>query len=253
MSQDFRKVYRVGTVKVHAARGRIAADVFIRAELKKGRLSLVGVVGPRASGNSWGGAGQIVGSLEADEISPAPGWTSETIRELLTLWERWHLNDMRRECAHQRAAGWVEKASRKVKLYRYRLTSEASKEQRAAKEAAETALVEGRSFTPTAQQQRAAARPYEIVSPHEGLAVDEMPYYEPARPLWPGHSTQPVEEKALGWLKPEEHPEGLLCRPCPTCGYKYGSEWRREDVPADVLNRLRELPESDSHCPWRNL
>ena len=42
----------------------------------------------------------------------------------------------------------------------------------------------------------------------------------------------------LGWLKPEEHPEGLLCRPCPVCGYRYGTSWVREEVPQDVIDWL---------------
>ena len=48
----------------------------------------------------------------------------------------------------------------------------------------------------------------------------------------------------LGWLKPEEHPEGLLCRPCPVCGYRYGTSWVREQVPQDVIDWLFFLPES---------
>lgn len=45
------------------------------------------------------GAGQIVDTL-ADIVTPAPGWTLEEIRELATLWDRWHLNTMRAACAH---------------------------------------------------------------------------------------------------------------------------------------------------------
>lgn len=42
----------------------------------------------------------------------------------------------------------------------------------------------------------------------------------------------------------EEHPDGVLMKPCPTCGYRFGSEWLSEDVPADVraeLDRLASL------------
>lgn len=28
---------------------------------------------------------------------------------------------------------------------------------------------------------------------------------------------------------------GLLSAPCPTCGYKYGTKWLKEELPADVL------------------
>lgn len=29
--------------------------------------------------------------------------------------------------------------------------------------------------------------------------------------------------------------------PCPECGYKYGSEWKAETVPEDVLREVRDL------------
>ncbi len=45
------------------------------------------------------GGGQIVDTL-ADITTPAPGWSLEEIRELRTLWDRWHLNTMRAACAH---------------------------------------------------------------------------------------------------------------------------------------------------------
>lgn len=28
---------------------------------------------------------------------------------------------------------------------------------------------------------------------------------------------------------------------CDVCGYRYGSEWRREDVPAEIIEKLRAL------------
>jgi len=34
------------------------------------------------------------------------------------------------------------------------------------------------------------------------------------------------------------------------CGYKYGSEWKKEAVPADVLEFLRALPDTDVKPAW---
>lgn len=39
----------------------------------------------------------------------------------------------------------------------------------------------------------------------------------------------------LAWVRPEEHPDGLLGKPCPTCGYRFGTAWLTEPVPVDVL------------------
>lgn len=54
----------------------------------------------------------------------------------------------------------------------------------------------------------------------------------------------------LTWITPAEHPEGLLTAPCPECGYKYGSAWLHEDVPASVLEFLRALPDTDTQPAW---
>jgi hypothetical protein len=48
----------------------------------------------------------------------------------------------------------------------------------------------------------------------------------------------------------EEHHEGLLCKPCPVCGYKYGSEWRKRSVPEHVLEFLRGLPDTKKKPAW---
>lgn len=41
-------------------------------------------------------------------------------------------------------------------------------------------------------------------------------------------------QRALGWTY-NEHPS----EPCPTCGYKMGTAWLHEELPADVLEFLR--------------
>lgn len=38
----------------------------------------------------------------------------------------------------------------------------------------------------------------------------------------------------LTWVSPKEHPKGLLGKPCPTCGYAYGSAWLKEELPEEV-------------------
>ena len=38
--------------------------------------------------------------------------------------------------------------------------------------------------------------------------------------------------------------------PCPECGYRIGSAWLHEDVPAEVLDFLASLPDSDKVHPW---
>ena len=58
-------------------------------------------------------------------------------------------------------------------------------------------------------------------------------------------------QRALGWerkladgrwsghLYESEHPDGVLCKPCPTCGYKYGEKWLTEKLPQEVIDEIK--------------
>ncbi len=112
------KVMKIGTVKC----GQTNATMYVKAEIKDGRLSLTGVIGPLKNGNARGSCGQInmefdhrnkvdndqryENPTKADEIKYAKGWNAETWLDLLDIWKRWHLNDMHAECEHQRILGW---------------------------------------------------------------------------------------------------------------------------------------------------
>lgn len=52
------------------------------------------------------------------------------------------------------------------------------------------------------------------------------------------------------WVTQEEHPKGLLSKPCGTCGYEYGSAWLHEELPRDIINRLERFPVSTSIPAW---
>lgn len=45
----------------------------------------------------------------------------------------------------------------------------------------------------------------------------------------------------LAWIRPDEHPHGLLTKPCEECGYRYGSAWLHRPIPAGVLAYVRQL------------
>ena len=53
-------------------------------------------------------------------------------------------------------------------------------------------------------------------------------------------------QRKMGWKDYEEHPS----EPCPTCGYKYGTEWKTKKVPAEVLRWLEALPNTDKTPEW---
>jgi hypothetical protein len=96
----FTKVIMPGRV-LPAWRKR-AMRVFVEIIWTGERLSIHGVEGPLPSGNSSGSAGQI----RLDDVRPADGWNAGMVAVLQKVWDRWHLNDMKAGCWHQRELGW---------------------------------------------------------------------------------------------------------------------------------------------------
>jgi hypothetical protein len=139
------------------------------------------------------------------------------------IWERWHLNDMRPWCVHQRQLGWDEEAKETITLYHYR-------------------RIKGVDAT---QEANLAY----FLDTYEPLSPELSEYYEPYSPLVP-RGGRTTEQEMRGWVRYEKSPLGILCKPCPVCGYKYGSSWMREDVPDDVIEWLFSLPDSRKRPTW---
>lgn len=211
-----------------------------------GRLSICGVIGPTRDGNSRGGAGQCIDEIRAG--TPTGEWTPEMLQRFCDIWDEWHLNDLRPYCQHQKELGWGKLRKKEVTLYNYTLSPEASQKERAARHASLDALKKGEPFTPTEEQAKYAALPHSITS-HKELTGDALSDYQPKKPLFAG-DTGHIEKKPLGWLHPDEHPDGLLGKPCPVCGYRYGHEWQREEVPQEVIDWLFSLPDTTVTPAW---
>jgi len=52
-------------------------------------------------------------------------------------------------------------------------------------------------------------------------------------------------QRAFGWTF-ETHPSA----PCPTCGYKLGHAWLREELPESVIEFLHALPAASDQPAW---
>jgi hypothetical protein len=190
------------------------------------------------NGNCSGSSGQIeMGLGDGSDITPAPGWTDESIRKFLEIWRAWHLNDMRAGCIHQRTA-W--KPSEEFILVTWRLTSDAILQQRNVKNEVDGLVREhGRVQQLAPWTHMMYKAPFQITLP-EGVQPDNAELYRE-------HNR---ETKTAGWMRPEEHPKGILGKPCPECGYKYGTTWLKEDVPQDVIDWLFALPDADHQPAW---
>lgn len=173
----------------------------------------------------------------------APYINNPVFSEILRLWKLYHLNDLHPECEHQHAAGWDKLASKKVTLHHWRMTREAMSKQNKAKKAALSALTAGETFTPTTEQAFFAGLSYSLTTWTETPPEELAKYYEPKKPLYAGDGGH-TETKALGWLRESEHPDGLLAKACPVCGYKYGTSWVYFPIPAEDEKIIYKLLET---------
>lgn len=217
-------------------------NVFCEITFKDGELSITGVIGPKANGDARGGCGQInmsfAESYPEETRTYAEGWTPELFARFLSTWDQWHLNDMRAGCEHQRAA-WDPSVPVIVTSYTWGPSFHAMRKQ-----------VEDATATAEEYQtyQTMKARVYAVTigfntPKHETPEIAELHAGD-----WIKAEKQ--ETKTAGWISHTEHPDGLLSKPCPTCGYKYGTAWLKEEVPADVIAFLESLPNSILTPAW---
>lgn len=243
--ENFRKVINPCHCMVWDRRGtgQHLAPAFAEIEYDKdGCLHIHGVVGPRSNGNCAGSAGQCVDEIRKG--SPAGDWTPEMLEKFCDIWDRWHLNDMHPYCQHQKDLGWDKLAGKKVTLYNYHLRAEVFSEQRHLQNRINKLIGDTGTATLTKEEKEL----WNLPISKKTWEPMEDPRYEPQKKY--GWNDGPTEENALGWLSPEEHPDGILGKPCPVCGYKYGTSWLKEDVPEDVLQFLYNLPDTTREPAW---
>lgn len=226
------------------------ANAYAKIKYEYGELSICGVVGPQRNGNCKGSAGQCIDEIRSGE--PTEEWTHEMLQKFCDIWDRWHLNHMNPCCEHQRELGWMKNVGDEVKIEKWTLTNEASKAKKAAEKKAIDFLKAGKSFYPTKEEVAYANMPYEVkVYNGEGIPYHDTIYldaYELKEKDCLGRSN--IEYKKRGWISYSEHPLGLLGRPCPVCGYKYGHSWKKEEVPEKIIKWLFDLPATKTQPAW---
>jgi hypothetical protein len=231
-----KKTVILGTFPESKKIGRYYSPLTVRVDIEIGdRLNEDGKVRLSISGDThYPGArdiesgGQIRDEVLALLTTPRSilNYPKEKIARLVEVWDRWHLNDMRPGCEHQREWDTREK----IQLVTYRLKDDTLLEQHAIRRNWTKRLERGATVLATEDELRIVAMPWEIKRGDDRPAPEPDYYKEHGR-----------ETKTAGWVRPEEHPRGLLCKPCPTCGYKYGSAWKYEPLPADVVKFLEDF------------
>lgn len=225
-------------------------NAFAKIIYENGRLSITGVIGPMSNGDALGSSGQCVNEIRNGMVKI--DWTLPMLYKFCDIWKEWHLNDMHPECEHQRKLGWDVLATQDIKVEKWTLTREAHKIQDAAKNRVIQCLKDGQTFTPTDEETAYANLPYEVVVYNdEGRPYGNTIYrdaYELREKDCIGNSMTTYKER--GWISYKEHPLGLLGRPCPVCGYGYGTSWNKVEVPQNVIDWLFNLPDSKLTPAW---
>lgn len=205
------------TITLQEADPRVVALIEINDKQKGAELSICGELHSTKRGSSYG---QIHFSHYVD---------SPLAKRLDEIHDRWHLNGMRAGCSHQRAADWGKKV---LEVVKYTLTAKAYDFRRDALLLAERAAVEGVVALLTDMEKA-------LLSPDWFRTLYALP--EKGTPLYGCYEEESREEKTSRWVKETEHPDGVLMKACPVCGYKYGSEWLYEKLPQEIINKVEAL------------
>lgn len=253
--KDFKKIVNPCQTKEHRKNNgkEFLCNVFSKITYKNGKLTIHGVVGPMQNGDCYGGCGQCI--EETRTGIPKEPWTQNMLLKFCDIWDEWHLNDMRSYCSHMKELGWDKEVKETIILYHYKLNEESKKIKESAKESALKALKEGIPFFPKAEETfytnlETFYDTYDKIEEGSELAKYYIPYKSCI-------GTPAEEIKTRGWVHYTGTDKisicsnkGLLCKPCPVCGYKYGTSRIKEEVPEDVLEFLCNLPDSEIQPAW---
>lgn len=244
--KNFKKIINPCTNEVYIYNDKKrSVNSFCKIEYQDGKLSITGVIGPKSNGNCWGSCGQCVDEIRKGE--PTKEWTPEMLQKFCDIWDEWHLNDMRPYCSHMKKLGWDKMAEEKVEVKTYKLTRETREKQDEAKKRALKCLANHEPFFPTLEETKIYNLPFEKKS-YNGSEFSDSECYEYTEKNCLGHSN--TDYKTRGWINYSENELGLLSKPCPVCGYKYGHSWLTEEIPQDVIDFLTNLPKSNKVPAW---
>ena len=218
------------------------APLFVKAKLTeqgndgKKRLSIIGVVGPMSNGTCRGSAGQCTDEL-LNIVNYAQEWDADMAKKLHGIWNEWHLNDMRAYCEHQKA--WDTGKHINVRGLRHTELGGYI----------ELKIKHGDASPKEIETFDMAELAYNASIGIGGL--ERFPKKEREVAIAAGYLEERDDgQKKAGWVQACQHPDGLLGKACPVCGYKYGSAWLYEEVPDDVIEWLFSLPPAAREPAW---
>ena len=147
------------------------------------------------------------------------------ITRMVDIWKKYHLNGMHPECEHQRELGWCEMANETIDYSRYCLKSEILLKQNGLNEYIDEILKTSGKITLSEDERILKGLPYFTYN----LDGENAEYYK----------LDKKEERRRRELAYKEDQRGLILKPCPVCGHKYGSEWLYMPIPEDVIAEIK--------------
>lgn len=159
------------------------------------------------------------------------------LQRMCKIWERWHLNDMRAGCEHQRELPEFQPRYEpaleiSVEFHAYKALEAATEKDETGPEAKLLANLQAfdvRPFHKVLMTQERADRLYAWL----GGWADQTTKYAKGHNLIINKVQIPLHH-----TYPKDHPLGFLAKPCPMCGYKYGTKWLKEELPEDVVKEI---------------
>ena len=158
---------------------------------------------------------------ELSELFPE----DKKILRIVAVWKEYHLNDMHPECEHQRKLGWNDSALEEVNNDKYSLIPDICSRKADIKNAAMEALKNHGVSSISEEDRKIINLPVFTRTP-EVYGKDFYRLYK-------------TEKVLRGHLSFEEDSRGLLGKPCPVCGYKYGHAWQYMPIPAEIIEEVK--------------
>ena len=147
------------------------------------------------------------------------------ILRIVAVWKKYHLNDLHPECEHQRKLGWNDSALEEVNNDKYNLIPDICSRKADIKNSAMEALKNHGVSSISEEDRKIINLPVFTRTP-EVYGKDFYRLYK-------------AEKVLRGHLSFEEDSRGLLGKPCPVCGYKYGHAWQYMPIPAEIIEEVK--------------
>tara|TARA_Y100001973_G_scaffold74174_1_gene108239 strand:- start:443 stop:1126 length:684 start_codon:yes stop_codon:yes gene_type:complete len=223
-----KKTLNIGSVDYENT-GQKNNKVTIEIKLKDGNFS--------ACGNVWDKRNYdiISGGQNLEEIGKLFP-KNKQVKEIVKVWKKYHLNDMKPNCKHQTGKNW--NASKDIKLYRFELHPDILEERNNIRKKAWEILKSGKLFQLDNFQTFISDLQTEIKTHRKTLPNSLGKYYRPKVKKYDWQKDH-VETLKAGWTSQKEHKDGILSKPCNKCGYKYGSAWLKEEIPSNIINKIK--------------